>query len=511
MRIAVVGGGISGLAACLVLARRGHQLTLFERDPLTIAEDPGDAFDADRRGAPQVRHSHAFLARLRNLLRDEYPDVLEALYAAGATDLNFADGIPATITDYQPEPGDDDLAMLACRRTTFEWVLRSIAVNEGRVVVHGGSEVSGLMFKTENSNAVDSNAVDSKVEPHGINANRPHITGVRLADGATEDFDLTVVATGRRGSLPEWLRLAGTEPVEEIIDESGIVYFSRFYKLKPGASFPLRTGPIGGDLGYVKYGVFPGDNGTFSITLAVATDDAQVRKLLDDETNFDRMGRELTFTAPYLDGRAEAITGVHKIAGLISRWREYLDDGAPIATGMVPIGDALLATNPLYGRGCTTGFWAAHLLGTALDAHRIDGLTAEPVAVMHAVGDYLQHVDEYIRPWVLATMKSDKDAREVAANILAGLDPDDGFDDAKRLERSVLRDGLRPAMRSDVTVLRAFMRNFNLLTAPDTVIKDLDVMGRVFSAWQERETRPPEPSLGPERESMVARLVATGA
>ena len=78
---------------------------------------------------------------------------------------------------------------------------------------------------------------------------------------------------------------------------------------------------------------FCGDNGTFS----------------------------LTFTAPYLDGRAEPITGVHKIAGLLSRWRDYVVDGQPLANGVVPIGDALLATNPpLWARlqhrvlGCTS-------------------------------------------------------------------------------------------------------------------------------------------------------------
>ena len=71
-----------------------------------------EAFDWDRRGAPQVRHSHAFLARLRNLLRDHYPDVLEALLAAGATELRFGEHLPPTMVGFAPEPGDDDLVML---------------------------------------------------------------------------------------------------------------------------------------------------------------------------------------------------------------------------------------------------------------------------------------------------------------------------------------------------------------------------------------------------------------
>ena len=52
--------------------------------------------------------------------------------------------------------------------------------------------------------------------------------------------------------------------IDEAADDTGIVYFSRFYRLLDGAVYPPRAGPIGGDLGYLKYGVFVGDNRTFS-------------------------------------------------------------------------------------------------------------------------------------------------------------------------------------------------------------------------------------------------------
>src|SRR5689334_1673121 len=105
------------------MSRAGHHVTILERDATPTPADPDAAFEWDRRGAPQVRHSHAMLARLRNLLRDRYPDVLERLLAAGATELRFCDNMPADIDDPRPQPGDDDLVALACRRTTFEWVL----------------------------------------------------------------------------------------------------------------------------------------------------------------------------------------------------------------------------------------------------------------------------------------------------------------------------------------------------------------------------------------------------
>src|SRR3954447_21594376 len=62
MRVAVIGGGMAGLGTALALARDDHKVTILERDDTPMPDSPDDAFDHwERRGAPQVRHSHAFL------------------------------------------------------------------------------------------------------------------------------------------------------------------------------------------------------------------------------------------------------------------------------------------------------------------------------------------------------------------------------------------------------------------------------------------------------------------
>src|SRR3954471_14219905 len=100
--------------------------------------DAEAAFAWKRTGAPQVRHSHAFLARLRNLLKDRAPDVLEAMLAAGASEIPFMENLPATLTDRGPRPGDDELVAIACRRTTFEWVLHRLVLSEPHVTLEHG-------------------------------------------------------------------------------------------------------------------------------------------------------------------------------------------------------------------------------------------------------------------------------------------------------------------------------------------------------------------------------------
>ncbi len=477
----MVGGGVSGLACALKLGRQGHRVTVVERDPTPMPSTPDEAFEWDRRGAPQVRHSHAFLARLRNLLRQHEPDVLEALFAAGATEMRFGDDLPPTITNFEPEAGDDELVMLACRRTTFEWVLRRIALDEGNVTFRVGAAVTGLTATA---------------------GSPPTITGVHLEDGTELVGDLVVVAAGRRSVLPEWLSAIGVGEVPEEVEDTGIVYYSRFYRLREGAEYPPRTGPIGGDLGYVKYGVFVGDNRTFSVTLATPVADEDLRKRLADPDTFDQAARALVATAPWLDGRAEPITdGVHVMAGLLNRWREYVVDGTPLALGVVAVGDAAICTNPLYGRGCSTAYWAAHLLAEAVARHGAD--------VSQVALDYDDALRREILPWYRSGVAQDAEARRVAAALLAGEDPDADATDPRTMMRAVFRDGLLPAIRTDAVVLRAFFRNLNLLTPPDALVTDPEVSARVLAVWQDRDHRPPAEPLGPPtRAEFMALLPA---
>src|ERR1019366_5684473 len=92
--VVVLGAGIAGLCVALALAPTGRRITLLERDAPPPEGGAEAVFDHwQRRGASQLRHSHAFLARLRKLIAVEHPALLEALRSAGARELRFADGL----------------------------------------------------------------------------------------------------------------------------------------------------------------------------------------------------------------------------------------------------------------------------------------------------------------------------------------------------------------------------------------------------------------------------------
>jgi 2-polyprenyl-6-methoxyphenol hydroxylase-like FAD-dependent oxidoreductase len=496
--VVVIGAGVAGLGAALTLSRRGHRVTLLERDATPLPADPDEAFAWDRRGAPQVRHSHALLARLHNLLRDAYPDVLAALLDAGATEMRFCDMLPAEMADREPRPGDDDLVALACRRTTFEWVLRRIVAGSELVTLRDGTSVDGL--------------VADAGEAEG--GQRPHVRGVRLDTGEVIEADLVVAATGRRTGGPSWLAELGVTP-ETITEDTGIVYLSRFYRLLDGVIPPVQQGPIGGDLGYLKYAIFQGDNRTHSVTMAVRTGDDDLRQRLLQPATFDLAARTLPATRAWVEpDTAEAITPVNVMAGLLNRRIRHTDDaGTPLVTGYVAIGDAHTCTNPLYGRGCSLAMVQAELLATALDDAADDA---------EVVQRYEDASDREILPWYRAAVAQDQMARDDAALRRGETSPDTGGADAvpeaaadatadatvdpKDFMREVMREGLLPALRTDPVVFRAFLRGFNLLEAPDALMADTDVTARVFAVYANRDNRPPEPDLGPPRTQMLAAL-----
>jgi hypothetical protein len=371
-------------------------------------------------------------------------------------------------------PGDDDLVALACRRTTFEWVLRRLVLAEAGVDLRHGVAASAL----------DSVAGAPRV---------PRVVGV---DGV--EADLVVDARGPRSSSDEWLAAIGAAPVSEELHESGIVYLSRFYRLRDGVALPPFSGPTAADLGYLKYAVFLGDNGTFSITFAVDRTDEVFRKALAGPEMFERAAGLVDALAPWrADGVADPITGVNIMAGLRNRYRPIVAGGAPIVTGFVPVGDAAVCTNPLYGRGCSLAF--VHAFGLA-DALRATGADLDAFA-----REFGAFTERELVPWFRSAVVQDEQARMLAEGAPADASPDD----PRAFMQSVFRDGLLPAMRTSPVVFRAFLRWFNLLALPDALMNDPAVVGDVLAAFNDRDNRPAPVALGPDRDTM-AEVFAAG-
>jgi 2-polyprenyl-6-methoxyphenol hydroxylase-like FAD-dependent oxidoreductase len=484
--IVIVGGSVAGLLTAAALARDGHRVTILEADAAPLPASPDEAFAHwQRRGSPQTRQSHAFLARLHNLLAERAPDLLDSLLASGAERMTFAALAAKVIPGATSTPEDEKITMLACRRITFEWVLRRHVEGLRDVDMREGVRVEGLLAAPFEAGSA------------------PRIDGVRLA-GASQPLraDLVVDASGRRTVVSNWLEALGASALRVERESCGIFYASRFYRLHAGVEAPPMDGPMGADLGYLKYGIFPGDNRVFSITLAASPDDEALRAAMR-EPAFDALAAMLPATSPWVDPRvATPLTPVAAMAGLENLRRFPVEDGKPLFTGLALVGDALIHTNPIVGRGCTLAAVNAFLLADALRAH-----PGDPDAMALALD---AGVAREIAPWYETVRIQDRNSIEMSAMQRRGEDPyetnrPDGSVDPRGTMRSIVRDGFLPALREDVGVLRAFMRVFNLLEAPTDLMKDAKLFGSILASYTRRDERDPS-EHGPDRDTVVAHL-----
>jgi 2-polyprenyl-6-methoxyphenol hydroxylase-like FAD-dependent oxidoreductase len=76
-RAVVLGASMGGLLAARVLADFFETVTVVDRD--VLPDDP-----TNRRGVPQGRHPHAFLAGGAHILAELFPEILNEMVARGA-------------------------------------------------------------------------------------------------------------------------------------------------------------------------------------------------------------------------------------------------------------------------------------------------------------------------------------------------------------------------------------------------------------------------------------------
>ncbi len=352
-RVAVAGAGMGGLMSALALARHGLDVTLFERDAAPPrGAVPRASMAWRRRGVPQSRHPHFFMGRLRVLLEARYPEFVQRLLDAGVGESGLDDYLhPGLRGGYRPVPEDADLRTLNARRTTFEMILRDYVLENDRIRLWDDAAATGLVMET------------------GVGP--PRVVGVEVSSGGGSEAylaDAVIDATGRFGRLVETLARRGVPMAVEQRD-SGIWYFTRHYRLKPGCSYPPIHGLPGASFADFVVGALPADNGAFTVTFQIYRSDRAVAKALREPSHFDAMCRAVGAIAPWVDpARAEATSEVFGFAHMDSFWRSLAPAGAPAVLGFFCVGDSAIRSNPKFGRGCTWTAVAAHHLADLMAA-----------------------------------------------------------------------------------------------------------------------------------------------
>ena len=459
--VTIVGSGMCGMLTGLALDRRGFQVTIIERDvPPPDCSANETFFSWQRKGVAQFRHPHAFLGLMCSVLEENYPDLLERFFEAGARKVSFEDSIPDHLKpQYNPEPGDEKMWVLMCRRATMETVLRTYVTQTTKVTIRNQVSVADIITEKNDSQEV-------------------FIRGLSLIDHQESNkrselfSDIVIDATGRSSKFDKWLTSSGVN-IKEERDDAEIVYYTRHYRLKDGVSEPPRDAknPSMGDLGYMKYGIFPGDGGHFALIICLPNEEKELRKAIKSGEKFDEIGMTIPGLRPWLSkNKSEATTAPFGIGNIHAVWRDFTGAGNNRLLNFFAVGDSAIRTNPLYGRGCSTGALHAHILA--------DILSTESDPWSRALR-FQEESERKVRPIFQASLNEDKRGIKRAAAIREGVDLDKA-DSLKKWFALAFGDALMAASRDKLFIHREVMKTINLVEKPGEFLKNKKIQRTVF-------------------------------
>ena len=466
-KIVVLGGGVCGLASGLMLARDGHEVTVLERDMAPVPESVDEAWEGwSRDGVSQFRMAHFLQPAGRIVLERELPDVFDGLVSAGAMRMDVLGLMPPTVADRDPRAGDERFVTYTARRPVFEQVLGAAAEDEPGLTVRRGVTVKEPTIALGNGT--------------------PHVTGVRLDTGETLNADLVVDATGRGSQLPRWCRDAGIGPLHEESEDSGFIYYGRYFRSADGTT-PQPFGPLLAPIGSFSILTLPSDNGTWSVTVYVSSGDQPLKRLRDPDA-WSAVVKACPAHAHWLEG--EPISDPMAMGGVIDRYRRPLRDGQPLLTGIALLGDAWACTNPSLGRGMSLGLLHAQCLREVVSSHLEDPL--EFAQAWDAA------TEERLTPWYRETVAEDRTRLGEIEALRDGLEPPQASDPSQALRQTLLT-----AMLHDSDLFRAFLESRCCLTPlSDTFARDgVPERIRELAGQHERLQMP-----GPDRDDLLRLL-----
>jgi flavin-dependent dehydrogenase len=468
-RIIIVGAGVVGLGAAMLLAGDGHEITVLERDAAPAPDVAGDAWcDWERRGVNQFRQPHGFQPRFCQIVEAEIPHVARALESSGAFRRNFVrDLLPAQVTGGW-RAGDERFEWLTGRRPFVEAVLAAQAQSTPGIEIRRGVAVAGLVV-----GATDGSAV-------------PHVVGVETASAGKIMGDLVVDMGGRRSVLPSWLAAQGAEPTNEELEDCGFMYFGRHFRSRNG-SIPPLMGPPKIDWGTISSLSLPADNGTWCLGIITSAKDKALFGLRRQD-HWESVVRSLPLVAHFLDG-TPIDDKVAVITKLEDRFRGFVVDGHPVATGVVSVGDAWAASNPADGRGISIGMLHAMVVR---DTIREVGLGSPSVFASR----FHQRTAEQVEPWYRVTLAGTRDRlAEVNAGLLGTTHQPDNGD--YRLVRAMWA-----CAPLDPDCLRAALDIRSVLKLPEEIFRSDPALAE--KAAKLATTAEDVAAVGPGREQLVA-------
>lgn len=331
----VLGGSVAGLLAARALSDHFDRVFIVDRDSTLGLSTP-------RKGAPQGRHVHALLPRGVAAVEKMFPGIFAEIVDGGATNGDLCGDAQWCPGGHRLKRSESNLRVIAATRPFIEsFIARRV------------TELPNVELVTDTVGI-------------GFTADKGAVTGIRLRDrsGAerVEAANVFVDATGRASQLPKWLEEAGfSAPPEDRIDVK-LQYATARFRRSTAPDLDLYAAIVGASPDQPRGGI------------AQAVEDDVLQVSMAEYANSPPLNVEefveYAKTLPQPDlynwmRGAEAIDQV-KTQRVPSTYRRHFDRARGLPDGLLAIGDAVCAFNPVYAQGMTVAAVEAELLGQCL-------------------------------------------------------------------------------------------------------------------------------------------------
>ena len=365
--VVIIGASLAGLFAAAAAAAAGARTMIIERDAL--ADDP-----VPRKGVPQGRQPHVLLHRGLLAAEKLVPGIREDLVRHGAVPIDT--GTIAWLGEYGWLPTwIPAYETVSATRPLLEHLLRERVRDLEGVTLYDGVRVTDLQRDV------------STVEGRNWH--------VVCEDGTTVRADLVIDASGRGSRLPHWLGELGSPASEPLTVDARLGYACRSYRV--AGEVPIETAVVVAATPQTGRGALaiPVEDGHWLVVAAGYGDRRPSRDPAEFEEFLATLPDPAIFDLTQLLEPASDIA-IHRQTG--NRRNRYGKSRAWPA-GLLAVGDAYCAFNPVYGQGITVAACQALLIRDAL---RHDSTRAErgPLETRRLQGRIGAAAD---LPWLIAT------------------------------------------------------------------------------------------------------------
>ncbi|GAA3836399.1 FAD-dependent oxidoreductase [Streptomyces phyllanthi] len=388
----VIGAGMAGLLTAAVIGATGRAVTVLEQDQ---DQDQGQGQDQDqgqgqgpgkgqvqgvpmpRGGVPQGRQPHVLLHQGLSAIEELLPGLRGELIAAGGVPLDTGDLAWLGERGWAPF-GTPAFELVSASRPLVEYLVRRRVAELPGVELRDGARVRGLSRTANGTGPGTGTAAGGRWL-------------VECFDASPVGADLVVDASGRSSRLPDWLGPLGIEQPATTVVDAGFGYAGRVYAAPPDhlghvagiVMLPVPGAPAGGV-------ALPVEGGRWLVAAVGAENHRPPR----DPAGFDAFLSGLRDPAlADFTRRAHALGDitVHRRTHNVRRRYDRLPHWPD---GLLVMGDALCAFNPVYGQGITVAATQALLLRQALATGTRPGWERRLIRRLHRAADL---------PWAIAT------------------------------------------------------------------------------------------------------------